>query len=144
TVKEFPTPASAAGVKDGDKIVAVSGKSVKKWSEIPKLIQPHGGKQIELTVERDGKQLVLPITPLEKEGRGVVGIMALTVPVPWSEAVMPAIETPARIVQVSLYSVGRMLVGKEKAQLHGPLGLMRETEKAAKRGFGSYLFIVGL
>ncbi len=144
SVKAVPTPAAAAGMKDGDQIVAVNGKSVEKWNQIPKLIQPHAKKQIEVTVARDGKELVLPITPQEKDGRGVIGIMAQTVPVPWSEAVMPAIETPARIVQVSLYSVGRMLIGKEKAQLHGPLGLMRETEKAAKRGFGSYLFIVGL
>lgn len=143
-VEETPTPAAAAGMESGDTIIAVNGTSVTKWNEIPKLVQPHGGKKLEVAIERAGQPLTLTVIPEEREGRGVIGITPETIPIPWTEAVMPAIETPAQIVRVSLFSIGRMIIGKEKAQLHGPLGLMRETEKAAKQGFGAYLFIVGL
>jgi RIP metalloprotease RseP len=46
------------------------------------------------------------------------------------------------IVGLNLEGIGRMITGKERPQLSGPLGLMRETKKAAKAGLSTYLSMI--
>jgi len=40
-----------AGVKDGDKITAVNGESVKDWDQLRKAISAHPGEEIDLALE---------------------------------------------------------------------------------------------
>jgi regulator of sigma E protease len=37
-----------------------------------------------------------------------------------------------------------MITGKEKPELSGPVGIVRETAKAVKAGFAQFLFLLGL
>ncbi|MFJ8940666.1 M50 family metallopeptidase [Streptomyces sp. NPDC102365] len=52
-------PAKAAGLKGGDKILAFDGEKVTDWSALQSDIRANPGKDVTLTVERDGKQLDL-------------------------------------------------------------------------------------
>ncbi|GHA43256.1 putative zinc metalloprotease [Streptomyces tauricus] len=52
-------PAKAAGLKGGDKILAFNGEKVADWSTLQADIRANPGKDVTLTVERDGKQLDL-------------------------------------------------------------------------------------
>jgi membrane-associated protease RseP (regulator of RpoE activity) len=49
-------PAKAAGLKAGDKIVAFDGTPVDDWSTLQADIRAHPGKDVTVTVERDGKR----------------------------------------------------------------------------------------
>ncbi|MEU6371299.1 site-2 protease family protein [Streptomyces sp. NPDC046931] len=53
------TPAQAAGLKPGDKIVAFDGRQVKDWSALQSDIRANPGKDVTITVERKGRQLDL-------------------------------------------------------------------------------------
>jgi regulator of sigma E protease len=55
-------PADKAGFKPGDVVVAVAGKRVYTPTELTQEIQRHPGKTFEVTVERDGRPLVLTVT----------------------------------------------------------------------------------
>lgn len=138
------SPAFAGGLRTGDEIVSIDGVPVTKWDEIPKHIQPKGNQSVKLLVERAGERVPLTITPHERDGKGVIGVRPERIPLPFGEAILPAIEMPARIVAISLQSLGRMVLGQESPQFSGPLGLMRETKKAADAGLGSYLSILGV
>ncbi|MDQ1035840.1 membrane-associated protease RseP (regulator of RpoE activity) [Streptomyces sp. V3I8] len=52
-------PAKAAGLEGGDKILAFNGEKVTDWSALQSDIRANPGKDVTLTVERDGKQLDL-------------------------------------------------------------------------------------
>ena len=54
------SPAKAAGVRAGDKIIAVAGVPVRNWTQMGKVLrrQP-AGEQIAVTVQRGGRQLTL-------------------------------------------------------------------------------------
>lgn len=138
------SPAFAGGLRTGDEIVSIDGVPVTKWDEIPKHIQPKGNQSVKLVVQRAGERVPLTITPHERDGKGVIGVRPERIPLPFGEAILPAIEMPARIVVISLQSLGRMVLGQESPQFSGPLGLMRETKKAADAGLGSYLSILGV
>jgi regulator of sigma E protease len=135
--------ADAAGLLNGDRIISIDGAQVKEWKDIPPLIQPKGGKKVTLGIQRGAETLTLKATPTNDEGKGLLGVSALRIPMPVSEAAVLSLEYPAMIVGLNLQGIARMITGKEKPQLSGPLGLMRETKKAASAGLAQYLAMIG-
>jgi membrane-associated protease RseP (regulator of RpoE activity) len=67
-----PSPAKQAGLQPGDLIVAVDGQPVTSWSSTTEKIRAAGGRQMEITYERDGATrtatVTLPLAERVKEG----------------------------------------------------------------------------
>jgi membrane-associated protease RseP (regulator of RpoE activity) len=57
-------PANLAGIRPGDRIISLAGRPVSTWDDVRALIRPNGGKQIDVIVERNGRQLDLKATPI--------------------------------------------------------------------------------
>lgn len=56
-------PAQKAGMKAGDRIIAIAGKPVKDMMDYMKVLQPFSpGDRIEVTVRRDDRDLTLTLT----------------------------------------------------------------------------------
>jgi membrane-associated protease RseP (regulator of RpoE activity) len=66
--------AAQAGLHTGDHIVAVDGLPVKDWNTLKRAIEANGGKQIVLTVDRDGQEVQLAATPKVDNGQGFLGV----------------------------------------------------------------------
>ena len=66
----LPSPAKAAGIRNGDKVIAIGGQRVRNWTQLGAAIraQPEG-KPVAITVLRGGQQLVLHATPAQVRGR---------------------------------------------------------------------------
>jgi membrane-associated protease RseP (regulator of RpoE activity) len=62
TVEGATTPAIEAGIRPGDRIVGVGGRSTSSWSEIRNYIRSHGGRAASFTVERDGDTRTVQVT----------------------------------------------------------------------------------
>ena len=75
-----PIPGSAAkkaGIQPEDRVIAVDGESIYGADDLMTRINFSNGKTLDLSVERDGKQLVIPVTPEKIPGaksRPLVGI----------------------------------------------------------------------
>jgi regulator of sigma E protease len=57
------SPAEHAGLKPKDEVIAMDGKKMSSLSAISDYIKERGGRPISLTVKRDGKELVVTVTP---------------------------------------------------------------------------------
>lgn len=79
-----PFAADQAGLKTGDCIIAVNGKSIEHFQDLREAIATKAQEPLELTVDRSGEILKLTITPkLDKStGAGQVGIY------PWIDPVV--------------------------------------------------------
>ena len=62
------SPASAAGLKKGDAILAVDGRPVSGAASLVQLLQ--GGEQTELTVQRGADELTVSLRPATEKGTG--------------------------------------------------------------------------
>src|ERR1051326_6731605 len=63
-------PAQAAGIRPGDRIIAIGGTAVHSWAGLGDAIRAQpGGQAVPVTVMRDGKQLTLHATPAQIPGR---------------------------------------------------------------------------
>jgi membrane-associated protease RseP (regulator of RpoE activity) len=56
------TPAAEAGFQAGDQIVAFDGQPISEWDELTTLIRDNGGRQVDILVVRDGREIVLTPT----------------------------------------------------------------------------------
>lgn len=62
------SPADKAGLKDGDEIVSINGNTVHYWMQLVNQIEESDG-ELSLTVNRDGTQKELTLTPNPKTGK---------------------------------------------------------------------------
>ena len=64
------SPASKAGLRAGDTIVALDGKPIPRetdtgWSQVQKAIRGSAATPVVFTVDRDGQRMDLTVTPIE-------------------------------------------------------------------------------
>jgi regulator of sigma E protease len=69
-VLDESSPAAKAGIRIGDRIVALNDVPVDTWDAFSMEILPKGGRQVTLTIERDGKRFDQPV---QVEARGKYG-----------------------------------------------------------------------
>jgi len=67
-------PADQAGVKAGDRFLAVNGEPIRNYLTAWQVIQNSPGRTVSLRIERDGRLLELSVVPKAEEGKGVIGI----------------------------------------------------------------------
>ncbi|WP_183095948.1 M50 family metallopeptidase [Nocardioides stalactiti] len=54
-----PTPAYAAGIEPGDRIVSFNGVEAEDWEQVQQLIRDNGNGTAEIVVERDGELMTI-------------------------------------------------------------------------------------
>jgi len=57
------SPAEGAGLRAGDRLLAVEGESVGAWSEFVTAVQSRPGVRTEILISRQGSELVRAVTP---------------------------------------------------------------------------------
>lgn len=67
------SPARQAGLKVGDRIVAIDGREMSDFRELQEAVMLYPGKQLAVTIERDGARQTLPVTAESHEQRDQFG-----------------------------------------------------------------------
>ena len=62
-------PAYKAGLKEGDWIVAVNGRPVTTWDELPRALRGTVDHPVRLRVKRAGREFDVVVTPINPDGR---------------------------------------------------------------------------
>ena len=60
---DLPSPALAAGIQAGDKIIAINGQEIKQWSDAVIKIRASANRTILITINRAGNELQVRVTP---------------------------------------------------------------------------------
>ncbi len=66
-VDAAPSPALAAGLQPGDQIVEFDGERITSWEQLVALIEPTAGEQVPVVVERDGQEVALAVTTVQRQ-----------------------------------------------------------------------------
>ncbi len=125
------SPAEAAGVRPGDRIVAINGASVDGESIRP-TIQASDGRPVQLTVVRDGETVRLqPVRPEQTEEFGLLASIGESFRVTWE------------VTQEIGRSVGRLVTG-DGGDVSSPVGIVQGSSEAVEQGTDTYLWVLGL
>jgi regulator of sigma E protease len=147
-------PAQSAGIRIGDKITAIDGKSVKYWEDMTAIIHKHAEGPIKLSLVRDGKASDIEVKPIIRETKDIFGNetrLALIGVAPSQKIEnvrygffqsfglgFKKVVDLTVLTYKALYSVliGRISV---KESMTGPIGIFVITGQAAKMGM-IYIF----
>jgi len=147
-------PAATAGIIEGDRILTVNGDAVKDWDQLKKQIGAHAGDTIDIEVEREVKGatpaafekhhfFATPVKEGELKGKILIGPDGRVQPVTVGQAALLSVQRPPLVVYELVRGLARMVTFKDRPQLAGPVGIVREVGNAAKEGAHSYLMLLG-
>jgi regulator of sigma E protease len=145
---EAKSPAAVAGLRGGDVIAKANGRDISAEHTIRDEIKVTAGAPLPLNVLRDGKPVEVTITPREKTpGQFQIGVFIdhydLTA-LPFPSAAKQALIYPYEKSKIILVGLYKMVTGKEKAELSGPIGITREIARAANRSVWDYFGIIAM
>lgn len=139
-------PAEAAGLRPGDRVVAVAGKPVATWEALVEELQRHPGEEIVLEVVRGegagAARLALPITPVEDGGVGRIGVErgSSLVRVGAGTAALEAFRRTNAAAAGQLAAFGSLFTKKQRVE--GPVGIARQLVQGARAGLEPFLGLV--
>jgi regulator of sigma E protease len=141
------SPAAAAHVRPGDRILRVQGQAVKP-KDIPAHIRATGGAPFTLVVSRHGRRVPLgPVRAKEDHGAYRIGIAieARTGPgesVP--KAARDALGLTWSITADTVRGIGHLATGRDTNQVSSSVGIVRVSAQAWRQGVRDFLFVLGL
>jgi regulator of sigma E protease len=140
--------AAQAKMRDGDKITRIGKQRIEDFEQLRSIVLKNADRPLEFEVDRNGKRVVLQITPLPKGegGQGLIGVTPIDkrVPMAIAEAARRSVIAPALFVRDTMVTIGRIVTRQIEPQLAGPVGIGQQLGIAAERGIDIYLRLLGL
>lgn len=145
-VQVLDGPAKAAKMQDGDLVQTIDGQPVSDWEDLRRRVMASGNRPLEVGAKRKGVPMVFHVTPVTMEGQSKIGVASLPrqVPVGFREATTQSLILPANVVKGLVIGLSRVLTGREKPQLSGPVGIVKQTSLVAQRSWTEYLTWLGI
>jgi len=156
------SPAKFGGVKVGDKLLAIEGQSIDQdWLTFAKEIKKYPNQQVTITIERDGKQQELNVTPSAKKGRGqgeLYGYLGVSPKVDsWPEkykielsygpieAIKESVVRTWQLSALTFNMIGKLITGDVSVKnLSGPIGIAQGAGSSAGHGLVYFLGFLAL
>jgi len=147
-------PAQAAGLKTGDRLLALDGQSLGDWQQVVDLVRVRPDTKIVLKVERDGAQIDVPVTlSVRGEAKAAGGYLGAGVKgVDWPPSMvrevsygpLAAIGEGAKrtwtMSVLTLESLKKMLFGELSVKnLSGPITIAKVAGASAQSGVADFL-----
>lgn len=145
-------PAKAAGLMAGDEITEVNGIRVSSQA-MQSIVQGIHESSFPITVLRHGEAVKLRITPIEKDGRKLIGInldtdvIGPTVMVKYglAEAFSRSISSNKENGKIILQVIGMLFKRQAKlSEIDGPIGIVRASGQALNEGFSTLINLMAL
>ncbi|HSC84465.1 MAG TPA: RIP metalloprotease RseP, partial [Pseudomonas sp.] len=143
-------PAQAAGVQLGDRLLALDGQKLSDWQQVVEQVRIRPGEQVVLRLQRDGRELELPLTLAVRNKSGYLGVGVK--PVEWPpamlhevslgplEAVTESLQRTWKMSVLTLDSLKKMLFGELSVKnLSGPITIAKVAGASAQSGVGEFL-----
>jgi regulator of sigma E protease len=140
--------AERAHVQNGDRIRSINGRVLKGWDDLPEIVRANPNRPLEFEVERGGGRRMLTVVPDKAPaGHGQIGVEPAAQRLGVVEAVKKSVVFPAQIAVGIVVDLSKTVTGKKKLSMRdfaGPVAIVGETGKAAKRGVDQFLSLLGL
>lgn len=127
------SPAAASGLKRGDIIIAVNGRSLSNETDLLNFTKSHAGQEVKIQVERDGRRSV--ISPRLKGADSKQGFLGVT-PLQTYKLKYGLMDAPVvaagilgQLTLATLAAFGGLIAGlfthgQVSAQVAGPVGIV--------------------
>lgn len=150
-VPQPDSPAAAAGVMPGDRVVRIDGSPIETWDDLVEAVRAAGDEALEFTCEREGQLVTLRITPTREpladlgfsfslserlEEYRVDGVFA---------AIGAGFVASGDLVKQLYVTLKRLVTGDVSARnLGGIVTISRVSYRAVQNGLSFFLYFLAL
>lgn len=127
------SPAENAGIEIGDRIVSVNGERAYTFQDISTYIAYNGLNDVTLELETSEGKVVKKLTPMESEGRALIGIVPLSEEHPgFFESIGAAFNQGRSLITQTLFSLKVLFTGKATINdFGGPVTIFKISTEVA-------------
>jgi regulator of sigma E protease len=147
-------PAERSGLNAGDEVLSVNGKALASGAELPSIVEQSQGEPLNLEIRRgDRKMLIVVRAQQVSVGNNVsrwqIGVLRsgelVERRLPVGAAIVESVGMNSLMGRQIIYIVVELFRGKVSLkQLEGPLGIARESGRAARRGMADLLSLMAM
>ena len=152
------SPAEVAGIRAGDSVQSIDGRSVGRWSDLAEIITTSGGKELTLKLKRDGTLQDVRVKPESVKVKNVFGedVDSWKIGVGASSNTFIERQNPIRalwtgteqtwaITELTLVSIVKMVQGiVSPDSLGGPILIAQMAGAHVKKGIMNFVFFMAL
>lgn len=142
-------PAAVAGMQEGDLILQIADYPISSWYELKGVIQKIGSTEVPVRLERDGKQLVVELTPGQHGGEGeyLLGISPLYSSelkrFGFLDAVREGTARTWELIDLTVVFVQKLFSGSVSAKnIGGPITVVQIAGQAAQTDLSAILSVL--
>lgn len=146
-VVEQGSAAAQAGLRPGDRIVAIDGGAIERFEDIAKVVSIRPGEPMVISFERDGRVASVEATPsaLQERDRfgnefkrGLLGIGPadrIVVPLGPHEVLGAAVRHTRDVIRMMVDTLGQVITGRRSVkELGGPIKIAQYSGQQATLG----------
>lgn len=149
------SPAEFAGLKLGDVIIGLDGKSFQRVEEIQAYLAPRQGREVQVELKRGETKLTLPVVPAPTATTGERAVMGVSlvqtgiVSYPWYESIWRGLVATGILTKEIVLAFGNLfknlIVAREvPGDVAGPVGIAVLTGQVVDLGFAYLLQFAAL
>lgn len=153
------SPAREAGLRVGDRVAAIDGDEVDSYEDLVLTVMLYAGEELDVTVERDGSMMTIPITTLAVEEAdefgnvstvGKIGVYGS--PVDFAresvgplEAVVLGWDRCVQITDMMITGIGQIVTGQRSVkEMGGPITIAKVSGERLSLGWLDFITFVAL
>jgi regulator of sigma E protease len=153
--------AAMAGLKPGDVVLAIDGRSIESFSDMQRVVSANAGRTLTFQIDRGGTPITLTATPALKQGKDGFGNSTCQAVLGVSRSMSPgdvktehvspiaAVWLGAKetwfIIDRTFSYIGGLFAGRECAdQLGGPIRIAQISGQVATLGFMPVLHLAAM
>jgi regulator of sigma E protease len=151
------SPAMTAGLREGDRVVAIDGQGIHTWSQMTAIVKESPNRPLKIEVQRDGQIVALTVTPaLEKVSANgkTVEIGKVGVSGPGRSLIRAAnpllaawhgLEATWGWTELTAIGIYKMIAGEISSKnIGGPLTIASISGEAGAQGMSSVVFLIAI
>ena len=134
-------PAKKAGLKAGDKLIQLDGQAIISGGFLKTYLSRHGDRSIDVTIERSGRELVIPIQPrIKTENNETAPRFGFSYDFPYkTERIhytpIEQLKRFANTVSQTFYALVHRQSDVKVRNMSGPVGIVHGLSNMARNGF---------
>jgi regulator of sigma E protease len=149
--------AQAAGIKAGDRFVAVDGQAIERFEDVQGIVRMAPGRELTIVVRRDGRDITLKAVPKHHTvvdrfgGETKMGLLGVSRSGPNYvrhgplESGYRAVQDTWRLSLFTLKAVGQIITGARSADgLGGPIRIAQLSGQVAELGISKVFWFLAL
>lgn len=143
------SPAAQAGLRPGDRVVAIDGQPVSDWPSMVAKVQEALGRSVVVTYERGGAHYEVQVTPIghpRDPSRGYLGVATALqqVRLPLFPAIGHSISEVGRMLGVWFVGLAGIFAGEGAPDVSGPVGIIQMLGEASRFGLANLFYLAAM